>query len=190
MSTAQKSLLSTPKWLVQFTSQFVGGFFIWAVTTLTLAGISLYLASRLLPSAIPFMLIAVVSYAVRFVGLESDGEVGEKISENIEEMTATETRLYIITLLLVIMAGVTVPVLAAGAAGVLIAQMLGAPVIAVIAAFIIPPLDAWVGKMINYNLGGTGAMLVLAVMIGLAKVYHISPEIPGKAGNYARPVFS
>lgn len=181
MSTDNQSLASTPRWLVRFNAQFVGGFVVYAIALIAFSSVALIAMNQLLPSAVPFMILALVSYTIRLIGNDPDGESFEE-SEEFENMSTNERRLFYLTVVIILTTGMSLPVIVFGLIGVGINQSLSLGFVAAGAAFLLPYVDAWAGKKLDYNLQALGAYIGLYGMRGLALIYRISPEVPIRAG--------
>lgn len=186
MATASSELSSTPRWALSRLGQFVGGFVVMGLVFLAFGSFSFYVVGLVYADALPFLWLVILSYTITINGWnpsDRDQEAVGQMLEHVVDMSRLDRWIYVATLLLLVIGGVTIPIAVIGTLSALVAFNTAVPVVSVVIAFLLPPIDAWLGRERGVSLGALGFVMALYFMKAIAFVYHASPDVPDQASD-------
>lgn len=190
MSTPSEKFESTPRWAVTMTVGGTVALLIWGLFGFVLTAPSLFVLPEVYPLAGDFLVIAVLGYVLGMIGFLDQESSQNHLSEFLTVLNnhGRRERVYIVaTLFLSAVAAVNVQV---GVAAVISAQIglqFGAPIIAIAAAFLIPPVDNWLGRNVGVSVAVMTLRAAISFMVLVSILMRVSREAP-RAVNRVHPL--
>lgn len=194
MATAEvdSQLASTPRWLLSLTGTFIASVIVWGLAFIAFSAPALHLIPLVNPAATPFVWLSIVGFLIALLSPDFDDDdidVLTRMIENIQSKSRREKFVYLATLAMLTLGGVSFEVAIIGFAATWITSQFGLGLLAVIICIWYPTVDVWAGRKIGWNIASTGGLLILIVMEFLAILYQVSPKVPRDAANDMRSSF-
>lgn len=189
MTTAERELASTPRWLLRTLGQFVGLTLVLGIVFLGFGSLSLYITGSVYPLSTPFLWLVIVGLTLGMLGHEFDEEATSDIHEILEtalEMRPLERRLYAASLTIMLLGVVGFQVGVIGGVSAMIAHRWSIPLLGIAVALFYPSVDAWLGRNYAISVGAVGFWIAYGLIKFATILTDVPTEATGKAGKSAR----
>lgn len=188
-ASEDNQLVGTPFWALTMVIRFISGFLFWGIFASAASVLTIFFLPRVYPAAEPFIWLTILGVVLVFFNIhlsEEQADRFENFAESLNEMETRDKLLYVSSLMMLIILGISfqVALVASVAAYLSLELSLGVAGLALVIFY--PMLDAWLGGKLPLNITSIGSLVGLAIMWFVAFAYSFSLRVPRQAAHDLR----